>query len=346
VSKLRVGVIGAGFWARYQILAWMQIPGVEVTAITNRTIERAKELSRDLEIPTVSVNSEELVRREDVDVVDVITSESSHRKYTLLAARAGKHIICQKPMAESFADCEEMVAVCHEAGVRLLIHDNWRWQAPIRRFLERYREHPVGRAYRGRFSYLSSFPVFDMQPALRKAKRFILMDMGTHIVDTARAFLGDFEWVVSQIATLTTDVAGEDLATVLAGTANGTHCVIELSYASPTEREHELETIIRLECERGVMELDHDFRSVVTTRDGRSISERFEPTVFDWVVPRFALSMGSCLPANQDFYKALVDGTASETEGSKYLNTMEAVFAAYESAAKKRRVELSTGGNT
>ena len=341
MSTLRVGVIGAGFWARYQIRAWQQIPGVEIVAITNRTLEKAKTLAEELGIPVVPSSPEELVNLPDVDAVDIITSEASHHAYTLLAARAGKHVICQKPMAETLANCREMVHVCAEAGVRLLIHDNWRYQSPIRTFLDWYREHPVGPATRGWFGYLSSFPVFEMQPALREARRFMLMDMGTHIVDTARAFMGDIRSVTARTAAVTPGIAGEDLATVLATTGSGSHFIVELSYASPTELEHELETLIRLECETGVMELGHDFRGVVTTRDGRSVSRRFPPITHEWLIPRYTLSMGSCLPANRSFFDAIVQGAPSESEGSSYLNTMEAVFAAYESAEKNQTIELS-----
>lgn len=344
MSTVRVGVIGAGFWARYQILAWQQIDGVEVRAITNRTVEKARRLAADLGIPHVPPSAARLVERDDVDLIDIITSESSHHEYTLLAARAGKHAITQKPMAETFDECREMVEACERSGVRLFVHDNWRFQTPARSFLEWYRERPVGALRRARFSYLSSFPVFQMQPALREAERFMLMDMGTHIVDTARAFVGDLAWVVAQTATVTPGIAGEDMATIFAGAAAGTHAVIELSYASPTEGEHELETLIVLECDEGVMQLDHDFRAVVTRRDGTSVSRRFAPTVHDWLIPRYTLSMGSCLPANESFVRALRTGQPSESDGRGYLNTMEAVFAAYRSAAEDRLVHLTTGG--
>lgn len=344
MSGLRVGVIGAGFWARYQILAWQQISGVTVTAITNRTTAKAQALASDLGIPVVTSTPEDLVARDDVEVVDIITSESTHHRYTLSAAQAGKHVITQKPMAESVHQCVEMVEACDRAGVRLFVHDNWRWQTPVRRFLEWYRQRPAGQARRGRFSYLSSFPVFDLQPSLKEAKRFILMDMGTHIVDTARAFLGDLAWVAAQTATITPGVAGEDLATILAGTAAGTQCTIELSYASPTDGEHDLETLIQLECDDGVMELGHDFRASLTTRGGRTVSRRFPPATHDWLLPQYTLSMGSCLPANRSFYEALTTGRESENDGRDYLNTMEAVFAAYESAESRRIVDLTTGG--
>lgn len=344
MKTVRVGVIGAGFWARYQILAWKQIEGVKVTAITNRTLKKAERLAADLDIPAVASTPAELVSREDVDLVDIITSESSHRDYTLLAARAGKHAITQKPMAETFDECREMVAACEESGVRLFVHDNWRYQTPVRSFLEWYRQRPVGAVRRARFSYLSSFPVFEMQPALREAERFMLMDMGTHIVDTARAFVGDLAWVVAQTATVTPEIAGEDVATILAGASNGAHAVIELSYASPTEGEHELETLVQLECDDGVMMLDHGFRAVVTRHDGTSVARRFPPTVHDWLIPRYTLSMGSCLPANESFVRALRTGQPSESDGRSYLNTMDAVFAAYLSAAENRIVHLTAGG--
>ncbi|MFW5789539.1 MAG: hypothetical protein ACOCW3_06350 [Spirochaetota bacterium] len=83
------------------------------------------------------------------------------------------------------------------------------------------------------------------------------------------------------------------------------------------------------------------WRVRLTTRDARSVSRRFRPTTHEWLIPRYTLSMGSCLPANRSFFDAIVQGTPSESEGSNYLNTMEAVFAAYESAEMNQTVELS-----
>ena len=344
MGDLRIGVIGAGFWARYQIAAWQQLDGVRVTAITNRTASKAELLAKDLGIPTVCGSAEELVGRSDVDVVDIITSEATHAEHTKLAASAGKHVVCQKPMAEHYDDCVAMADAAEHAGVRCFVHDNWRWQAPIRGFLEWYRERPVGRARRARFSYLSSFPVFDMQPALRDTSRFILMDMGTHIIDTARAFVGDLHWIAAATATVTPGIAGEDVATVLAGADDDVHATIELSYASPIEDEQELETRIMLECDDGVMELGPHFRAGVTTRGGTSHARYLRPVTHDWLIPRYTLSMGSCLPANRSFRDAIVSGARSENDASDYLNTMEAVFAAYESARRKEIVRLTTGG--
>ncbi|TVQ22927.1 MAG: gfo/Idh/MocA family oxidoreductase [Spirochaetaceae bacterium] len=344
MGDLRVGVIGTGFWARYQIAAWQQLDGVRVTAVTNRTRAKADALAADMGIPTVCATAEELVARDDVDVVDIITSETTHASHTILAASAGKHVICQKPMAESWPDCVAMVDATRRAGVRCFIHDNWRWQSPIRGFLEWYRDRPVGSIRRARLSYLSSFPVFDMQPALRDAKRFMLMDMGTHIIDTARSFVGDLRWVAASTATVTPGIAGEDVATVLAGTDNDAHATIELSYASPVEHEHELETRIVLECDDGVMELGPHFRASVTTRRGESTARYLRPVTHDWLIPRYTLSMGSCLPANRSFRDAIASGGRSENDAEDYLNTMEAVFAAYESARTTSIVRLETGG--
>ena len=86
-----------------------------------------------------------------------------------------------------------MVNICREAGVNLFIHENYRWQAPIRRFKEIMDSGVIGKPFKARVSFLSGFPVFDNQPFLAELDHFILTDMGSHILDVTRYLFGEVE---------------------------------------------------------------------------------------------------------------------------------------------------------
>jgi|GEM_PF-3530506 len=158
-KPLRVGIVGCGFWAGFQVAGWKEVPSAEVAGLYNRTRARAEALSARFGGVPVFDRVDDLLAS-GIDVVDIITAEETHRDLTLQAARRGVHAICQKPMAPSLEHCREMVHGCREQGVRLMIHDNWRWQTPIRRFKEQLERGEIGRPFRARVVYAWADPAY------------------------------------------------------------------------------------------------------------------------------------------------------------------------------------------
>ena len=132
MSELRFGVLGAGFWAPYQMAGWNEVGGVECVAICNRTLPKAEALAKRFGVPSVYSDPEELLDRERLDFLDIITEPASHGMLVNMAAERGIPVICQKPMAPALAEAEQMVRICREKEVPFYIHENWRWQNQIR----------------------------------------------------------------------------------------------------------------------------------------------------------------------------------------------------------------------
>ncbi|MBN2451396.1 MAG: Gfo/Idh/MocA family oxidoreductase [Lentisphaeria bacterium] len=342
-SPLRVGILGCGFWSAFQVAGWREVDRVEIAGLYNRTRSKADALAAACGGIHVFDTPEALLGA-GIDVADIITSEETHRHFVELAAAHGVHVICQKPMAPTPADCRAMVEACRNAGVRLLIHDNWRWQTPIRRFKEELARADIGRPFRAHIRYANSFPVFAKQPFLGELEHFILMDMGTHILDTARALFGEAESILCHTARITPGIRGEDVATVLLRMRDGLHCTVELSYASPVEHDRFPETFLHVEAERGSLDLAPDFW-IRRTRDGQTVSFRAPPPVYRWADPAYLVATTAVVPVHREFARCLRQGVRSETEGEEYLHTMELVFAAYRSAAAGRLIRL-TGDET
>src|SRR5688572_1989431 len=147
---MKFALLGAGFWSRFQLAGWREIGGTECVAIYNRTLSKAQSLARDFGVPAAYDNVEELLDREVLDFVDIVTSADTHPALVRMAAQRRIPVICQKPMAESLAVAESMVTTCNEAGVPFYINENWRWQTPIRALKHVMDDGRIGDVFRAR----------------------------------------------------------------------------------------------------------------------------------------------------------------------------------------------------
>lgn len=149
-STLRVGFVGAGFSARLHAEAYHQVRGVDValTRVAAARPERAARFAEEFGIGTVAASAEEVLAATDVDVVDLCVPTSLHASLAIAAARAGKHVIVEKPLTGCFAppatpraemlrralaSGDEIIVACHQAGVRLCYAENWVYAPPIQR---------------------------------------------------------------------------------------------------------------------------------------------------------------------------------------------------------------------
>src|SRR5258708_7149223 len=102
-SKLRVGVLGAGAWARAgAVPGWQREEGCEVVAICDVERERAEACASELGIREASDDWQQLVGRSDIDVIDIVTPSHTHYELACAALEAGKHVLCEKPVAYDF----------------------------------------------------------------------------------------------------------------------------------------------------------------------------------------------------------------------------------------------------
>ncbi|NLG51493.1 MAG: Gfo/Idh/MocA family oxidoreductase [Chloroflexi bacterium] len=332
----RFAIFGTGFWSRFQLAAWQEVEGAECVALYNRTPAKAEELAHAFGVPRVYADPVRLLDSErldfdGLDFIDIITNVETHSGFVRLAAERGLPVICQKPMATTLAEAEQMVAACQAARVPFFVHENWRWQTPIRQLKRVLSEGRIGRPFRARLSFCSSFPVFDNQPFLKELEQFILTDMGSHILDTARFLFGEAHSLYCQTRRVHADIAGEDVATVMMQMGEAVTVTCELSYASHTEHERFPETFILVEGERGSAELAPDCWVRVTTDDG-TWARRYPPKHYPWADPAYDLVHASIVPCNADILANLQDVKPAETTGEDNLRTVRLVFAAYESA--------------
>ena len=190
----------------------------------------------------------------------------------------------------------------------------------------------IGCVFRARITFCNSFPVFDNQPFLKQLEQFILTDIGSHILDTARFLFGEARTLYCRTDRVHRDIKGEDVATVMMGMHSGATVTCEMSYAGRVEQDRFPETFVFVEGEDGSIELGPDFWLRTTTRGGTQ-ARRCPPPFFAWADARYALVHSSIVACTADLLRALQNATPAETSGDDNLKTMKLVFASYDSAA-------------
>jgi predicted dehydrogenase len=344
-DALRFAVFGAGFWTPYQLAGWNEVGGVRCVAIYNRTRGKAEEVARRFGIPDVFDDPVALLETVQPDFVDNITEVGGHKPLSILCARRRIPCVCQKPLAASYADAVRIVAAFQATGTPLFVHENWRWQAPLRHVRSVLARGTIGAPLRARLTMVSGFDVFASQPALRELERFILTDLGTHLLDVARVLFGEGRSVYCRTArTLAPRVRGENVATVLLTMGDAeTHVTVELGYArtplEPSSREVFPQTLAFIEGTRGSLELAPDYVVRVTTRAGTRVS-RHAPPRYNWADPRYEVAQAAIVPCCADLLEGLRGGRGGETTGTDNLKTLRLVFAAYDSARTGRAITV------
>ncbi|GAB4540412.1 MAG: Gfo/Idh/MocA family oxidoreductase [Anaerolineae bacterium] len=328
---LRFAIFGTGFWSRFQLAAWQELGGVECVALYNRTRSRAEALAYEFGVPTVYDDPEELLRREKIDFIDIITHVDAHSQLVHLAARYKIPVICQKPMAPDLETACKMVQVCQEAGIPFMVHENWRYQYPIQQVKAALQAGKVGKPFRAHIVYANSAPVFENHPYLKELDRFIIADMGSHLLDVARFLFGEAKTLYCRTSQITPGIKGEDVATVMMEMEGGVTVICALSYASRVEHDRWNETYMTIECDQGSIELGPDYWVRVTTEEG-TLSRRYIPPDYDWIDHDYYVVQSSIVPCNADLLHSLQTGQPAPTSGEDNLKTMRLVFAAYDSA--------------
>lgn len=334
---LKFALFGTGFWSHFQLHGWYEAGDVECVAVYNRTKSKAEAFAEKFDIPAVYDNAEELLDNETLDFVDICTNVETHAPFTQIVAERGLPIVCQKPMATSLEEAKSMVGVCKAHNVSLYINENWRWQFPIRQFKRYLDMGNIGKPFRARIDYRNSFPVFDNQPFLKDLEQFILADIGSHILDTARFLFGEASTLYCTTYRVHPDIKGEDVATTMMTMGESMIVVCEMSYASKREHDRFPETYIQVEGDKGFLELSPDFWIHETTDRG-TLSNRYPPPRYKWADPAYDVVHSSIVPCQESFVKALQGTAEAENTGVDNLKTMELVFGSYQSASEKRMI--------
>ncbi len=339
MTELKGALIGCGFFAINQMHAWNDVEGARIVAICDRDPERLKVVGEQFGIARRYSDAAELFADGGFDFVDIATTVQSHRALVEMAAEHKVPAICQKPFAKTLADAKAMVEACRDAGVPLMVHENFRWQTPIQAVRKALDDGAIGTPFWGRFSFRSGYDVFSGQPYLAEGERFIIEDLGIHTLDIARYILGDVSAVTARTKRVNPRIKGEDVATILLDHESGVTSVVDVSYATKLPTEPFPETLVELDGSDGSLRLFQGYRLEVTNSLG-STSADVSPKLLSWASRPWHNVQESVHAIQQHWVDQLKRGAKHSTSGEDNLKTFALVEAAYESAATGRTVDI------
>ena len=206
-GPIRVGVLGTGFGAAVHIPALRHLPDTEVVAVCSRHAERAERVAAEHGIPATFTDHRELLRDGEVDAVVVATPPFLHHQMALAALEAGKHVLCEKPMARNLAEARDMAKMAERAGVVAMLNHEYRFVPARARIKELIAEGYLGEPQAVTLTvFRSSLADPDGRPfgwLMEQDKAGgMLGATGSHHVDALRWWFGEVKAVAGATATM------------------------------------------------------------------------------------------------------------------------------------------------
>jgi predicted dehydrogenase len=206
-GPVRVGVIGAGFGSVVHIPALQRVPGTEVAAIVARRAERAHVAAAQYGVPQALTDFRELLRDPAIDAVVVATPPYLHHTMVISAVDAGKHVLCEKPMARNLAEARDMEKIAANAGVAAMVNHEFRFSPVRMRVKQLIDEGFIGEPQSASFTVFRSslndpggIP-FNWLMEQDKAGG-MLGAVGSHHVDALRWWFGEVKAVAGAVSTM------------------------------------------------------------------------------------------------------------------------------------------------
>jgi predicted dehydrogenase len=215
--KLGFALVGLGVLSNGQLgPAFRNTKHCRLGGIVTGTPDKAEKWSKEHGIPKRNIynyeNFDRIADNPDIDVIYIVLPNSMHKEYTIRAAKAGKHVLCQKPMANSAADCRAMVEACKNAGKKLAIGYRCQFELNNRKCIKLAREKEFGdiRIIEAGFGFKIGDPKKQSHTKWRLEKKMAgggaLMDVGIYALQATRYLTGEEPVQVSAIETKTDPV--------------------------------------------------------------------------------------------------------------------------------------------
>lgn len=332
-------LIGCGFFARNHMNAWANLPGARIVAVCDTDHARAVAMSAEFGGPRVYTDAAEMFVAEDLDFVDVATQSDSHRALVELAVGHARTVICQKPFADTAEDAAAMVSSAEAAQAALIVHENFRWHRSFIVMKEMIEAGRIGTPHTGRFSFRHGYDNYVNQPYLAEVARFAIMDVGLHLFDLARHFMGDVSRISCTTQRLNPIVKGEDAFTALLAHEAGGSSVVDCSFFSRYRPEPFPNTAAVIEGETGTLELDRWNRLTVHSDTGAEVMD-VEAEVPSWGARPWHCVQDSVQRFQAHAIEVMNGRAAPQPSGAHNLDTVKLALAAYESAETGTTVSL------
>jgi UDP-N-acetyl-2-amino-2-deoxyglucuronate dehydrogenase len=339
---IRFGLLGCGRIAKRHsdLLGGGHIKGARLVAVCDPVRERADAVASKFGVPAIP-DMDDFLAREDIDAVAVLTPSGMHPAHVIACAKAGKHAIVEKPMALRLQDADDMIRACDQAGVKLFVVKQNRFNVPVAKAREALEAGRFGRLILGtvRVRWCRPQSYYD-QDAWRGTWAYdggVLSNQASHHVDMLEWFFGDVVSVHARATTALAKIEAEDTAVATLKFRNGALGIIEATTAA---RPTDLEGSLSILGEKGTVEIAgfavnqiRHWRFADELPSDKDVVEKFSvnpPNVYGFGHQAYYQHVVDCLENQR---AALVDGL----EGRK---SLELISALYESIETGEEVPL------
>jgi predicted dehydrogenase len=341
-TELRGVSVGAGYFSQFHYDAWARVSGAHLVALCDRDPVRAEAVARQFGIPRTYPEVATMLDAEHPDFIDIITPPDTHLSLSTLAAGRGVHVLCQKALAPTVREAAVIVDAADRAGIRFMVHDNFRFQPWHREFRRLLDEGAIGGLHsvscRTRMgdgwqhdAYLARQPYFRTMPQL------LIFETGVHFIDVYRYLGGEVTRVFARLRRLNPDIAGEDTGIVLFEFAGGGVGVWDANRYNESRSADPRYTFgeFLLEGDRGSLRLDEDGAMSLHPLGSSACAHPYPHERRGFA--------GDCVRATlQHFVDGLRTSTPFETGGRDYLKTLAVQEAIYASASSGEPVLVVT----
>jgi len=336
-ERTKLGIIGCGFFARNHLHSWKNLhpQGVDLVAVCDIDAAKAEAAAREFGVPHWYDNPEAMFAAERLDLVDIVTQVRSHKALVGLAIGAGVATIVQKPFGNDLEECRAMVVLAEKAGLFLAVHENFRFQHPIRLVSEIIASGAIGEPNWGRISFRTGYDIYAGQPYLLDEERFAVTDVGVHVLDLARVFFGEVDHLSAELQKRNPKVRGEDTATMMLRHASGAVSMVECTYESRRLPDAFPAMLLEIEGTKGAIRVHGDQRIDVTS-EGVLTSQDGDAPVLPWAERPWHVIQESVYATCEHILQRFRAGQAADVSGADNFKTYALCEAAYAAAASGR----------
>ncbi len=345
--SVKWGVIGACGIADRRTIPEGIIPAenAKLAALMDVDKERLREVAEKYTNVRCYTKEEDLLKDKEIEAVYIATPTYLHHKQVLLAARARKHVLLEKPIAMNLREAEEIIAICKENKVKLTLGYMMRYHSYHQKIKEMLDEGKLGKLVMGRAQLTCWYP--PMKGAWRQELSLggggSLIDMGTHCIDLLEMLMGKVVEVFSCTGNLVQDYPAEDTAVVLLKFKQGSVGVIDNHFNIPdASSENRLElygskgsilakgTIGQDSSGYMVQRLEKEEKGYEAEQEREKIKE-------EKITPK---SVNIYQSEIEDFSRCILEDTEPSFTGEDGLRNLRIILAAYESAKKARAIKV------
>ncbi|WP_051621001.1 Gfo/Idh/MocA family protein [Paenibacillus sp. UNC451MF] len=329
MRKIRWAVIGAGDVVERRVArALQEAQGSSLQAVVRRDEEKVRAFAAQFGIPQAYTDVTQVWSDRNIDAVYIATPVMMHAVHAIEAAKSGKHVLCEKPMALNAIQGEQMVAACREQGVKLGIAYYRRYYPKIQKMKELIEAGAIGQPvyaraqFSGKTNHAETARAWLLRPEISGGGP--LMDVGTHVIDLLCFCLGQPQQVTAMTGNLLHNIEVEDTASVLIRFASGCQASVHASFSTSVGNQLEL-----------------------FGTGGKLIMKSVEDAELEWVNDRGEVQQ-FCMPKHENMNVPMIESFIEDILGvGRYLCpgdqgiiASKVTDAAYLSASEERHISV------